>query len=52
MIMDSSLKFHTHTSAVASKANQVLGLITNLNEYSLLFYKSLVRPHLEYANVF
>ena len=56
VIMDSNLKFHIHTSAVASKANQVLGLIrksfTNLNGYILpLLYKSLVRPHLEYANV-
>ena len=29
VILDCSLKFHTHTSAVASKANQVLGLIRN-----------------------
>ena len=56
VIMDSNLKFHTHTSAVASKANQVFGLIrksfTNLNGHILpLLYKSLVRPHLEYATV-
>ena len=55
VIMDCNLKFHTHISAVASKANQVLGLIkksfTNLNGYTLpLLYKSLVRSHLEYAN--
>ena len=55
VIMDCNLKFHTHTLAVASKANQVLGLIkksfANLNRYTLpLLYKSLVRPHLEYAN--
>ena len=54
-IMDSNLKFHTHTSVVASKDNQVLGLIrksfTNLNRHILpLLYKSLVRPRLEYAN--
>ena len=54
--MDSDLKFHSHTSIVANKANQLLGLImksfTNLNEHTLpLLYKSLVRPHLEYANI-
>ena len=56
VIMDLNLKFHVHTSAVANKANQVLGLIrisfTNLNGHTLpLLYKSLVRPHLEYVNV-
>ena len=56
VLMDSNLKFHSHSSAVVSKANQVLGLImktfVNLNEHTLpLLYKSLVRPHLEYANV-
>ena len=56
VLMDSNLKFHSHSSAVVSKANQVLGLImktfANLNEHTLpLLYKSLVRPHLEYANV-
>ena len=56
VIMDPNLKFHTHTSAVASKANQMLGLIkksfTNLNGYTLpLLYKILVRLHLEYANI-
>ena len=56
VIMGLNLKFHVHTSAVANKANPVLGLIrksfTKLNGHSLpLLYKSLVRPHLEYANV-
>ena len=54
--MDSNLKFHTHTTAVANKDNQVLGLIrksfTNLNGHILpLLYISCVRPHLEYVNV-
>ena len=44
VMMDSKLKFHTYTSAVASKANQVLGLIrksfTNLNGHILpLLYR-------------
>ena len=56
VLVDSNLKFHSHTSVVANKANQVLSLImkyfTNLNEHTLpLLYKSLVKPHLEYANV-
>ena len=56
VLMDSNLKFHSHSSAVVNKANQVLGLVmksfANLNEHTLpLLYKSLVRPHLEYANV-
>ena len=54
--MDSNLKFHSYLSAVVNKSNLLLGLIvksfTNLNKYTLhLLYKSLVRPHLEYANV-
>ena len=54
VIIDLNLKFHVHTSAVANKANQVLGLIRksfiNLNGHTLpLLYKSLVRPHLEYS---
>ena len=41
VLMDSNLKLHSHTSAVANKANQLLGLImksfANLNElYSSL----------------
>ena len=52
VLVDSNLKFHSHRSAVANKANQVLGLImksfTNLNEHTLpSLYESLVRPHLE-----
>ena len=56
VLMDVNLKFHGHVSTVASKANQMLGLIrksfTNLNSKILpLLYKTLVRPHLEYTNV-
>ena len=52
VIMDSNLKFHTHSSAVANKANQILGLIrksfTNLNRHILASSTlSLMRPHLE-----
>ena len=54
--MDHELKFHHHVNTSAKKANKILGLIKhtfhNLDEVSLpLLYKTLVRPHLEYANV-
>ena len=56
VIVDQSLKFHTHTSAAVKKANQILGLIRKsfalLDEDTLpLLYTSMVRPHLEYGNV-
>ena len=56
IIIDSNLKFHSQTTAVANKANRILGLIkrifNSLNTRSLpIFYKSLVRPVMEYANV-
>jgi len=56
IIIDSNLKFHSQTTAATNKANRVLGLIkksfNSLNSRTLpLLYKSLVRPHLEYANV-
>ena len=42
VIMDLNLKFHVHTSIVANKANQVLGLLkksfTNLNGHTLPLY--------------
>jgi len=56
IIIDSSLKFHNHTTSVINKANRVLGLIKktfnlqNSRTFPIL-YKALVRPHLEYANV-
>ena len=55
-IIDSNLKFHSQASAVTNKANRILGLIkksfNSLNIRSLpILYKSLVRPHLEYANI-
>ena len=53
VIIDSNLKFHSQATAVTNKANRILGPIKksfNLLNISIL-YKSLVRPHLEYANV-
>ena len=56
VIIDHEMKFHKQTAAAAKKANGVLGIIKKsfslLDKVTLpLLYKSLVRPHLEYANV-
>ena len=56
VIFDSKLSFDAHVQSCISKANRILGIIRRsfsyLNKESfLLLYKSLVRPHLEYANV-
>ena len=53
--VDSSLKFHTHTSTVAARANRMLALINKSFEYLntsmlLQLFKSFVRPILEYGN--
>ena len=56
IIIDNELKFHVQASVAVKKANQILGLIkrtiTTKNEKTIpLLYMTLVRPHLEYANV-
>ena len=56
VMIDTDLKFHKQTAAAVKKANSSLGLIKKsfalLDQTTLpLLYKSLVRPHLEYANV-
>ena len=55
IIVDSSLKFHVHTSTVAARANRLLALINKSFEYLntnmlLQLYKSFVRFILEYGN--
>ena len=57
VIIDETLKFHRHTATAVKKANTVLGIIKKsfitLDTQTLpLLYKSMVRPHLEYGNVF
>ena len=52
---DHQLKFHQPTTSVASKANQILGIISKSFEYLEIdslprLYKALVRPVVEYAN--
>jgi len=54
--IDSSLKFHQHTSITVNKANRVLSLISksfmHLDAHMLsALYRSLVQPILEYANL-
>ena len=56
IIVDSELKFHLQTDAAVKKANRILGIISKTihtkSETTIpLLYTSLVRPHLEYANV-
>ena len=56
IIVDNDLKFHKQTAASIKKANASFGMIKKsfslLDQFTVpLLYKSLVRPHLEYANV-
>lgn len=56
VIIDFELKFHKQTAAAIKKANSILGVIKKsflLRDSSLVLslYKSLVRPHMEYANI-
>ena len=56
IIIDNELKFHVQTSAAVKKANQIQGIIkrtiaTKIEKTIPLLYMTLVRPHLEYANV-
>ena len=55
MYIDDELKFHQHTSAVAKKANQVLGLIKKSfksrdKQIMSTLFKTMVIPHIEYGN--
>ena len=55
VIFDGKLSFDAHIQNCISKANRILGIIKRSFSYLdkelfLLIYKSMVRPHLEYAN--
>ena len=55
VIVDKNLKFHTHITSKIKIANRNLGIIFRTFTYMdktifLHLYKSLVRPHLEYAS--
>ncbi|KAI8500176.1 hypothetical protein Bbelb_217420 [Branchiostoma belcheri] len=54
VLIDSKLSFSSHVQTQVNKANRVLGTIKHTFKYLdedsfMLLYKSLVRPHLEYA---
>ena len=54
VIIDQALNFSKHISTKVSKANQKLGIIFRTFTYMdtdmfLNLYKSIVRPHIEYA---
>ena len=54
VVIHSTLKPAAHIANCVKKANQMLGMIQRTITYKnkrilLLMYKSLVRPHLEYA---
>ena len=54
VIMDKALKFSEHISTKINKANRNLGIVFRTFTYMdkemfLNLYKSIVRPHLEYA---
>ena len=56
VFVDEELKFRKHASVAVLKANKILGAINrsflHLDDHTLpLLYKSLVRPHIEYANI-
>jgi hypothetical protein len=53
--VDDHLKFKKHTSTAVAKANQILGIIKRSftccdSDSVCRLYKTMVRPHLEYAN--
>ena len=55
VIIDNRLQFNDHVQAKINKSNSIMALIRKTytfldNSSFLLLYKSLVRPHLEYAN--
>jgi len=55
IVVDHQPKFHQHTASVASKKNQILGIISKSFECFDIdslprLYKALVRPVIEYAN--
>ena len=56
ILIDEHLKFSNHTAEKVNKANQITVLIrrtfVHLDMYNFnLSHKSLVRPHLEYGNI-
>ena len=55
VMFDPTLRFSKHVSTVANKANRILGVMKRTfsfmdNKMLTTLYKTLVRPHVEYAN--
>ena len=55
VLFDKSLTFSKHIGAIANKATRILGVIKRTFDYMdeetfKALYKTMVRPHLEYAN--
>ena len=55
VIFDPTMMFSKYIGMVANKANRILGVIKRTIDYMdaemfTTLYKSLIRPHLEYAN--
>ena len=55
VMFDPTLRFSKHVSMVANKANRILGVMKRTfsfmdNKMLTTLYKTLVRPHVEYAN--
>ena len=55
VIIDNKLSFEDHINEKVNKANSILGVIRRSFDHLdkdtfIMLYKSLVRPHIEYAN--
>jgi len=55
VLIDSDLKFHAHAEAIISKDNHTLAIIRKTFQFtdknmSIILYKTLVRPIIEYGN--
>ena len=57
MFLDSNLNFNEHIKGVSDKSSKSIGLIRKLRNFLprpsiLQIYKSFVRPHLDYGDIF
>ena len=55
VLFDPSFKFSKHVGLITLRANRILGVIKRSFDYMdqdmlCMLYKTLIRPHLEYAN--
>ena len=53
MILDTKLNFSLHLKNVQNKVNKTIGLLRKLqNKYLITIFKSFIRPHLDYGDIF